>query len=96
MATKSAVVIITGVEDKEEGSREMTIDEREGAGFFHNDPRKLEDPFPDLKYFRENRPVYYYEPLDQWFIFGYDNVAGLLSDPGLSSVMRLLEPVNPT
>ena len=30
--------------------------EKEGEGFFLNDPQKLFDPFPHLKYFRENHP----------------------------------------
>ena len=63
----------------------MTVDEREGARFFLNDPKKLDDPFPDLKYFRENKPVFYYEPLNQWFVFGYEDAAGLFSDARLSA-----------
>ena len=63
----------------------MSDDTREGAGFFLNDPAKLNDPFPDLKYFRENRPVFYYQPLKQWFIFSYDHVSALLTDPRLSA-----------
>ena len=47
-------------------------DEGEAEGFFLDVPEKLNDPFPDLAYFRENRPVLYHEALDQWFIFGYD------------------------
>lgn len=61
------------------------IDEREGAGFFLNVPEKLDDPFPDLAYFRENKPVFYYEPLEQWFVFEYDAVSGMFSDPRLSA-----------
>jgi cytochrome P450 len=61
------------------------VDAREAEGFFLNDPRKLDDPFPDLEYFRENRPVFYYPPLNEWFIFGYDDVASLFSDPRLSA-----------
>src|SRR5438093_2080121 len=63
----------------------MSDDTREGAGFFLNDPAKLNDPFPDLKYFRENRPVFYYQPLKQWFVFSYDHVSALLTDPRLSA-----------
>lgn len=63
----------------------MVGDDREGAGFFLNVPEKLDDPFPDLAYFRENRPVFYYEPLDQWFVFRYDDVAALFADRRLSS-----------
>jgi len=61
------------------------VDEREGAGFLLNVPQKLDNPFPDLKYFRENKPVFYYPPLDQWFVFGHDDVASLFSDPRLSA-----------
>jgi hypothetical protein len=46
------------------------VEERESGGFFLNVPRKLFDPFSDLLYFRENRPVFFYEPFDQWFVFG--------------------------
>jgi cytochrome P450 len=63
----------------------MSVDAREGAEFFLNDLKKLDDPFPDLKYFRENKPVFYYEPLNQWFVFGYDDVLSLFSDPRLSA-----------
>jgi hypothetical protein len=34
-------------------------DLREGEEFFLNVPEKLDNPFPDLKYFREQRPVFY-------------------------------------
>lgn len=61
------------------------VDTREGDEFFLNVPAKLDDPFPDLKYFRENRPVFYYAPFDQWYIFGYDDVAALFHDPRLSA-----------
>ncbi len=40
-------------------------DEREAEGYFLDVPEKLNDPFPDLRYFRENRPVFYHETLDQ-------------------------------
>jgi cytochrome P450 len=61
------------------------VDEREGSAFFLNDPEKLDNPFPDFKYFRENKPVFYYPPLNQWFVFGHDDVANLFSDPRLSA-----------
>ncbi|MGI9114472.1 MAG: cytochrome P450 [Chthoniobacterales bacterium] len=63
----------------------MPTDAREAAAFFLNIPEKLNDPFPDLKYFRENQPVFYYAPLKQWFIFSYDNVSALFADPRLSA-----------
>gem|GEM_PF-4878853 len=34
----------------------------EGAGFFLNDLRKIDDPFADFKYFRARRPLFYYPP----------------------------------
>jgi cytochrome P450 len=61
------------------------VDEREADAFLLNIPRKLFDPFPDLLYFRENHPVFFYEPFDQWFVFGYDDVAGLFHNPTLSA-----------
>lgn len=63
----------------------MSVDEREGTAFFLNDPAKLDDPFPDLAYFREQRPIFYYEPLEQWFVFRYDDVATLFADERLSA-----------
>ena len=60
-------------------------DEREAEGYFLDVPEKLNDPFPDLAYFRENRPVFYHEALDQWFVFGYDDVSALFSDPKMSA-----------
>ena len=57
---------------------------RDSGGFFLNVVRKLFDPFPDLLYFRENHAVFFYEPFGQWFVFGYDDVAGLFHDPRLS------------
>src|SRR5262245_4446165 len=63
----------------------MPVDEREDQAFFLNDPRKLDDPFPDLQYFRENHPVFYYAPVNQWFIFRFDDVRALFHDPRLSA-----------
>jgi cytochrome P450 len=59
--------------------------ELEGDAFFLNDPRKLDDPFADFKYFRERRPVFRYEPLKSWFAFRYDTVAKLFADHRLSA-----------
>jgi hypothetical protein len=59
--------------------------DKEGEGLFLNDPQKLFDPFFDLKYFRENHPVFYYPPLKSWFIFSYDDVVSLFQDPSLST-----------
>lgn len=60
-------------------------DPREGEEFFLNVPEKLDNPFPDLKYFRERRPVFYYPPLQTWFIFRYDDVSTLFHDARLSA-----------
>src|SRR5262249_54987074 len=61
------------------------VDPREGEQFFLNVAEKLDNPFPDLKYFRENRPVFYYAPLNNWFVFRYDDVYALFHDPRLSA-----------
>jgi len=55
------------------------------ADFFLDDPKKLDDPFADLAWLRENRPVYRHEPIGQWFVFPYHEVATLFSDPRLSA-----------
>lgn len=60
-------------------------DPREGVEFFLNVPAKLDDPFPDLKYFRANRPVFHSAPLNTWFVFKYDDVAALFPDPRLTA-----------
>lgn len=61
------------------------IDDKEGQGFFLNDPQKLDNPFPDLRYFRENHPVFFYPPLGSWFVFSYDDVLSLFQDARLSA-----------
>ncbi|HXZ78956.1 MAG TPA: cytochrome P450 [Terriglobales bacterium] len=60
-------------------------DIRETSGFFLDDPQKLDNPFPDFAYFREHHPVFYYPPLNSWFIFSYDDVQNLLRDDRLSA-----------
>src|SRR5262249_21328203 len=66
-----------------EAATGQALDPREGQEFFLNVARKLDNPFPDFKYFRENRPVFFYEPLNQWFVFRYDDVFTLFHDPRL-------------
>ena len=61
------------------------IDDKEGEHFFLHDPHKLDNPFPDLKYFRENHPVFYYPPLGSWFVFRHDDVLSLFQDTRLSA-----------
>src|SRR5262245_28366496 len=61
------------------------VDPREGQEFFLNVAEKLDNPFPDLKYFRENRPIFYYAPLNNWFVFRYDDVHALFHDSRLSA-----------
>ena len=51
------------------------VDPREGSQFYLNAPERLDDPFPDLRWFLEHRPVFFYPPLNQWFVFNYDDVA---------------------
>ncbi len=68
----------------------MAVDERETTGFFLNDPRKVDNPFPDLAYFRENRPIFYSPPLGQWFVFKFDAAASLFPDPRLENGLGAL------
>lgn len=53
--------------------------------FYIDDPDKLDDPFEDLAWLREHRPVYLHEASGQWFVFRYDDVRALFSDPRLSN-----------
>jgi cytochrome P450 len=48
-------------------------------------PGGLDDPFPDLARYQKDCPVYFNPPLNQWFVFRYDDVAGLFADGRLSS-----------
>jgi cytochrome P450 len=60
-------------------------DPREGSQFYLDVPEKLDDPFPDLHWFLEHRPVFFHPPLNQWFVFKYDDVAALFADPRMSA-----------
>lgn len=60
-------------------------DPREGNEFFLSVPAKLDDPFPDLAYFREHRPIFYYPPLQSWLVFRFDDVSALFHDARLSA-----------
>jgi cytochrome P450 len=53
--------------------------------FFLADAGKLDHPYADLAWLRENRPVYHLEPLGQWFVFRYDDVRSLFADVRLSA-----------
>ena len=55
------------------------------SDFFLEDPRKLDDPFADLKWLREHNPVHRHELSGQWFVFPYREVRELFADPRLSS-----------
>ncbi|MBV9818950.1 MAG: cytochrome P450 [Solirubrobacterales bacterium] len=55
------------------------------ADFFLDSPAKLDDPFADLAWLREHRPVHWHEPIRQWFVFRYDDVRGLFADRRLSA-----------
>jgi cytochrome P450 len=52
--------------------------------FFLDDPRKLDDPFADLAWLREHRPVHRHDPIGQWFVFPYDDVRLLCADKRMS------------
>ena len=64
---------------------ESTVDAREADGFFLNVPSKLDDPFADLAWLREHRPVFFYGSLNQWFVFRYDDVLAMFHDRRLSA-----------
>jgi cytochrome P450 len=53
--------------------------------FFLDDPQKLGDPFADLAWLREHRPVHRHEPTGQWFVFPYDDVRSLFADKRMSA-----------
>lgn len=53
--------------------------------FFATDAAKLDDPFEDFAWYRENEPVVYHRPLDQWFVFRHADVAALFKDERLSA-----------
>jgi cytochrome P450 len=53
--------------------------------FFLSDPAKLDDPFADLAWLREHRPVHLDAASGQWFVFRYDDVRALFSDPRMSA-----------
>jgi cytochrome P450 len=56
-----------------------------GEPFFMENAAKLDDPFADLALYREKCPVYHNRPLNQWFVFRYDDVAALFMDSRLSA-----------
>jgi cytochrome P450 len=62
-----------------------TADPREGEAFFLNLPEKLDQPFADLAWLREHRPVFFHAGLNQWFVFRYDDVVSLFHDARLSA-----------
>lgn len=53
--------------------------------FFLDDPHKLDDPFADLAWLREHRPVHRHGPSGQWFVFPYDDVRSLFADKRMSA-----------
>jgi cytochrome P450 len=75
----------------------MAVDPRETTAFFLNSPQTIDDPFPDLAYFRQQHPIFYYAPLQEWFVFKYDTVASLFADPRLGNGLgALLDAAPPT
>jgi len=61
------------------------VDPSEGSQFYLDVPEKLDDPFPDLRWLLEHRPVFFHPPLNQWFVFKYDDVAALFADRRMSA-----------
>jgi cytochrome P450 len=53
--------------------------------FFIDDPGKLQEPFADLAWLREHRPIYHHAPVGQWFAFRYDDVRELFADSRISA-----------
>ena len=39
------------------------------SDFFLDSPQKLDDPFADLAWLREHRPVHRHRASGQWFVF---------------------------
>lgn len=61
------------------------LDPREADAFFLLDPAKLDDPFADLAWLREHRPVLHHPGLGQWFVFRHDDCTALFHDARLSA-----------
>ena len=55
------------------------------SDFFLDNPEKLNDPFADLAWLREHRPVHKHEASGQWFVFPYDEVRSLFADKRMSA-----------
>jgi cytochrome P450 len=53
--------------------------------FFLENVQKLDDPFADLAWLREHRPIHRHEPIGQWFVFPYDDVCSLFADKRMSA-----------
>jgi cytochrome P450 len=62
-----------------------TSSEYEAANFWVNVPSKIDNPYNDFAYFRESKPIYYYQPFDQWFVFRHEDVQHLFSAQELSA-----------
>ncbi|HLL38980.1 MAG TPA: hypothetical protein VK357_04850 [Rubrobacteraceae bacterium] len=58
------------------------VDERESGGFFLNISQKPFHTLPNHLYFRENHPVFFYEPFDQWFVSGTPLTPPCSTTPG--------------
>lgn len=63
----------------------MAADPREVSDFFLNSQQKIDDPFADFAWFRQHQPVFYYPPLNEWFVFDFDTVLGLFGDARLGN-----------
>jgi cytochrome P450 len=53
--------------------------------FFTDDATLLDEPYAAFARYRAQTPILHYAPVDQWFVFRYDDVAALFRDPRLSA-----------
>jgi cytochrome P450 len=55
------------------------------SDFFLDNPKKLDDPFADIAWLREHRPVHRHEASGQWFVFPYDDVRSVFAHKRMSA-----------
>jgi cytochrome P450 len=60
-------------------------DARETTEFCLVHPEKLNSPFEDYHYFRQNKPIFFHEATGNWFVFRYHDVDALFHDRRLSN-----------
>lgn len=57
----------------------------EGPGMFLDSPAGMDDPYTDFDRFRREEPIYFHEPLGQWFVFRHADVQHALGMAELSN-----------